>query len=147
MANTSVEEFSILSPSQKKELERKHQEKIALETAEAIRKAEAAKLAKEKAKLKAEALAAERQRAKEKRESKKSKLKFWIGVLYVLIAFVIWLWIHYCHKLCVVIWQDNIVAEIFLGMIIYALALIVVGPIIAGIAKGIEKLKDKLKTM
>lgn len=49
MDNSIIGDFSVLSPSQKRELERKRKEKEARETAEAIRKAEAARKAKEAA--------------------------------------------------------------------------------------------------
>ena len=47
MLNTSIDGFSVLSPSQKKELERKRQEEEARTASEAAQRAEAARKAKE----------------------------------------------------------------------------------------------------
>ena len=56
MSNTTIGDFSILSPSQKKELERKRKEQEAREAAMVAKRAETARLAKEECENKIKAL-------------------------------------------------------------------------------------------
>lgn len=86
MPNTSIDGFSVLSPSQKKELERQRQEKEARQAAEAAQKAEAARKAKE----------AEERNAHERRKASQNEMEkleteriLWFFLIIVIIALII----------------------------------------------------------
>lgn len=150
MSNSIVGEFSVLSPSQKRELERKRKEKEARETAEAIRKAETARKAREAAKRAEEerlaAIRAENAAREADKQSKKNRLMFWIAVLCVLIIIVIWLWIHSFNVFCSSVFPDiDTGTKILYGIFYFAFTIIIAGPILGGIVSGIEKLYDKIK--
>ena len=148
MENTIIGDFSVLSPSQKRELEQKRKEKEARDTAAAIRRAEAARKAREAAKLAEEKRLAAIRAEKAARESKKNILRLGIAVLCILIIVVIWVWIHYFNVFC-----DDVDPtadtglKIFYGVIYFLFTSIVAGPILAGIGTGIEKLRNKIKAL
>ncbi len=154
MDNSIIGEFSILSPSQKKELERKRKEKEARETAEAIRKAETAQKAREEAKFAEErrlaAIRAENATREAEKESKRNRLKFLIVILCVLVIIIIWVWIHYFNVNVQDMYkgkEDNIGDRIVYGVIYFPVTGIIVVPILIGIVVGIKKLKDKIKAI
>ena len=94
MPNTTMDEFSVLSPSQKKELERKRQEeeaRIAAQKAEAARKA---KEASRKAKEAEEKRRAEAARRKAEAEEKEQRRKALVVFLYILLAVTVFTWIY-----------------------------------------------------
>jgi len=157
MDNSIIGEFSVLSPSQKRELERNRKEKEARKTAEAIRRAEAARKAREAAKFAEEKRLAAIRAENAARESKKNTLRVGIAILYILIIVVIWIWIHYSISL-ERDWQvvsyynhegiDRVLDWIFSwGIWYFLLTSIVVIPILAGILSGIVNLRDKIKKM
>ena len=146
MTDTIIGEFSVLSPSQKRELERKRKEQEARETAEAIRKAEAARKAKEAATRAEEERLAAIRAENAARESKKNILKLGIAVLCVLIIIVIWLWIHSFNVFCSSVFPDiDTGTKILYGIFYFVCTAIIAGPILGGMVSGIEKLKDKIK--
>ena len=158
MNDAILNEFSVLSPSQKKELERKRKEKEARETAEAIRKAEAARKAKEAAKRAEEerlaAIRAENAAREAEKQSKKNRLMFWTVVLVVLIIVVAWIWIHGFIFLGSNEIEsmspekresDAIGTWIFIGIMYFLFTSFVALPIFVGIGAGIKKLRDKIK--
>ncbi len=152
MAYSIIGEFSVLSPSQKRELEQKRREKEARETAAAIRRAEAARKAREAAKLAEEkrlaAIRAENAAREAAKESKKNILRFCIAVLCVLIIIVVWVWIHYFNVFCVDVNPDaDVWDKIVYGVFYFMCTSIVAGPILAGIGTGIEKLRNKIKAL
>ena len=143
MNNTTIGDFSILSPSQKKELERKRQEQEAREAAEIAKRAEAARMAREAAKRNAEAKAAAFKAAEDQRNAEKERKKMGliigIGVLCFLIVVVLWAWIHFSSSAPLNPQQDggNTVALLLL------LAFVAL-PAVLGLGFGISVLKDKL---
>lgn len=150
MSNTIIGEFSILSPSQKRELERNRKEKEARKTAEAIRRAEAARKAREAAKLAEEKRLAAIRAENAARESKKTILRLGIAILYILIIIVIWLVFHYYSVSFDAIYRDqywDFGTRIVHGIIYFPFAGGAAALIIAGIVAGIEALKDKIKKM
>lgn len=103
MPNTSIDGFSVLSPSQKKELERQRQEK---EAQEAARKAEAKRKSQEasqRAKEAEEKRKAEEARRKAEKEEKEQRRRALIVFLYILLITIVIAWIfvsfHYFNWL------------------------------------------------
>lgn len=150
MSNTIIGEFSVLSPSQKRELEHKRKENEARKTAEAARRSEAARKAREAAKLAKEKRLAVIRAENAAQESKKNILKLWIVVLYILIIVVIWLVFHYYNVSFDAIYRDqfgDLSSKIAYGILYFPFAGGAAALIIAGIVAGIEALKDKIKKM
>ena len=131
MSKTTIGEFSVLSPSQKKELERKHQEQEARKAAMAAKRAKAAR--KER-----EAAAAEREKKRREKELKKIWLRIWIGVLCILIIVVLWAWIHFTPLL----FSEQ--EDMFIFFMLALSGGFVVLPVIFVLISGISMLKDIL---
>lgn len=152
MANEVIGEFSVLSPSQKRELERKREEKEARDAENAAKRAEAARKAREAAKRAEEERIAAKKAKNAAREAeiqqKKTLLYCGIVILCVLIVLVIWLWIHLCHLACMSIFGDDKQVRVLCGILfIYIPSLLIVAPISAGILGGISKMAKKIKAL
>lgn len=166
MANSIIDDFTVLSPSQKRELERKRKEKEEREAAEAARKADeaeakAARKAAEAEAAKREeeriaAIRAQKEACEAEKESKKNILRFWITVLCVILIIAVWIWIHYFIILGSNEVEsmspekresDAIPTWILIGFMYFLFTSIIAIPILAGIGCGIVNLRDKIKEM
>lgn len=94
MANEVIGEFSVLSPSQKRELERKREEEEARQAAEKAEAARKSQEASRKAKEAAEKRKAEAARQKAEAEEKKQRRKALIAFLYILLVVTVVAWIY-----------------------------------------------------
>ena len=144
---TIVGEFSVLSPSQKKELERKRREQEAREAKEAARRAENTRKAKEAAMYKeAERIAALKEKVAEQ-EVKGNRLKFHIGVLCVCFVIVVWAWIHYFNPFCAAVDPTaNLLGKIIWGVIYFFLTGMIAIPLLFWIGSRIKDTHRNLKT-
>lgn len=147
MPNSSIDGFSVLSPSQKKELERQRQEeeaRKAAKKAEAERRSrEAARKAEEEAakrRAEAERKAEAAKKAREAKEAKKNFLKFWLVVLWLLlIAAIIAIIVIIVSMFC-----EDVAMGIVGGILVFGIGSLV---IIAPIGGGIEYLNDKINSI
>lgn len=117
MPNTSIDGFSVLSPSQKKELERQRQEK---EAQEAARKAEAKRKSQEasqRAKEAEEKRKAEEARRKAEKEEKEQRRKALIVFLYivVIVTIVVWIYVSFHYFNWLSEGDDSTLAQIIEG--------------------------------
>lgn len=94
MANEVIGEFSVLSPSQKRELERKREEEEARQAAEKAETARKLQEASRRAKEAAEKRKAEAARKKAEAEEKEQRRKALIAFLYILLVVTIVAWIY-----------------------------------------------------
>jgi cation transport ATPase len=151
MSNSIIGEFSVLSPSQKREFERKRKEQEARETAEAIHKAETARKAREAAKrAEEERLAAIRAENAARDAEKQTKRTLWVLLVLAIIALMI-ITIYYWFHVTGEIVRDengNITGDAIIGaIIIWALLGFVAGPILVGLGVAISGCSDKIKAL
>lgn len=149
MSNNLTNDFSVLSPSEKKELERKQQEqerkRLELEekarkaTEEKARKAKAAaQKARETALRNAATRKAEAERKERERQSKKNAWTMLTVLCIVLIFIVVWLWIHLGNKWC----GDDLGALIAYYIFSSIVAAIPIFGLIGAVVKCVEKIKE-----
>ena len=119
MDNSIIGDFSILSPSQKKELERKRQEQEAREAAMVAKRAEAARLAKEECENKIKALEIESR-------TKPIGRYFLITTLIIIIGVIVYYWV----KISI----DANGGDVWWGILIFIVLFgVVAAPIIFGL--------------
>ena len=153
MSNSITDEFSLLSPSQKRELERKRKEKEAREAENAAKRAEAARKAREAAKRAEEERIAtiKAQNAAHEAEIQQKKTLLYCGIvtLCVLVVLVIWLWIH-LFGVSYKAWfggGEEIEPKVVYGIFYFGISLFLVAPIIAVLQSGIAKMAEKIKEL
>lgn len=158
MANSIINDITVLSPSQKKELERKRREQEEREEAEARRKAKAAMKAKAAARQASEqqreaakkAAAARQAEADRKEVAKQTKKTLWgllIVVICALMIITIYYWFHFTGEI-VRDENGNITGDAIIGaIIIWGLLGFVSGPILVGLGFAISGCSDKIKAI